>query len=1095
MATAERQFAEMFRALAAQLAADITRTADEAGAIPRSATLDLQRRAAERITALYVGRSRSGELAPFETLTDGRIIPLAPYTRILWPAITAATRLPVEQNAAVLARLLPADLLAVMRRATVDPFAEARDEVGIAEMADAAWLTAASRGVVAGPVLVAENEAVFRPNPLAQYDAPHQWVDPNGYRLSDRIWNTATAERAKLDAYLDDAIKQGKGALAMSKELTQFLDPSRTGIKTNKPYGTKASYDAMRLARTEITRANVEATRVAAAMNPFVAGIQWVLSPRHPKPDICDQYARGGPKGDGVYPIDAVPGVPHPHCLCHRLNVLIDDPDAVIASLRDDIRRARQELVNKIGPVQVDAFDKLLLGQIADPAALPVRPPVLPPVAPPVAPRVVVPPPAPAAPLPTPTPTPAPKVDLTPLKDPNATVIWEKEPLYAGRQLNRVALKEVKPGYWEKVKDKALNEPALPTGQRISTGLVVVEPDGRIWIVAPKDGYGGYANTFPKGGLEAGLTAQQNALKEVWEEAGLRAEITDYLGDFAGTTSTTRYYIAKRTGGAPWLTDDETAAVKLLPLDAAQGLLNPGRDQDILAALRAKLAPAVAVPAPLSVAPGAIPALDELTFVQRLGGSTGAELFQDAAGKRYVVKSGSSNEHIRSEYLADELYRTLGANVPRARLVERDGTTFKIAEFIEGKSLADLKGAALTAARTELQKHFTADALLGSWDVIGLASDNIIVDAAGKAWRIDNGGSLLFRAQGAPKPLGKFLDEVWTLRDKGINGSAAAVFGDMSYGEIATQLSASVSQRSAIMSQITDPNLRSIMAARFDHAEDLAGIYRTLSTDKYVDGYIDRFSYHNTWIQSRGVTDSLSRRLTWTNPGDNPTEDVLLEDENGKRWDNLRGTNGVYGKFLRELDSRTNGRGAAFMRTWTAEQASDSWSAGSRLVRESMVQNRPDKYYNQPLTDPLIKARLKDLSAKYTADEVSDYAAALNALTYETLRKVEVGNRPRPGVLTLIRTESTDVIKRYGIEPVAGSRGQMRRGVLESTSLHKPVVVEGDNVTEQDIPIHRVVGFYGFGTDKTMYLNDRENELLTILNGYESRFVRKARIW
>lgn len=289
-AASERALAQLFRDLAAGIAADVTRAADAAGVVPRSATFELQRRTAERIQRLYLGRNRAGVLAPFEVGNDGRVVPLSPYPQALWASITAAVRLPVEENASILLRKLPADILDVMRRARVDPFKAAKGQV-------------------------AELEAVFRPNPLANYEAPHNWVDPNGYRLSDRIWNTAATERARLDAYLDDAIKRGTGALAMARELEQFLDPSRNGLTTNMPYGKKASYDAMRLARTEITHAHYNADLASGAMNPFVAGLQWMLSNRHPRRDICDDYAKGGPAGDGVYTLETIPQVPHPQCV------------------------------------------------------------------------------------------------------------------------------------------------------------------------------------------------------------------------------------------------------------------------------------------------------------------------------------------------------------------------------------------------------------------------------------------------------------------------------------------------------------------------------------------------------------------------------------------------------------------------------------------------------------------------------------------------------------------------------------------------------------------------------------------------------------
>lgn len=359
---------QLFRDLAAGIAADVARRADADGVVPRTATFELQRQSAERIQRLYLGRNRAGELAPFETLANGRVIALAPYPQALWSAITAAVRLPVEENAAILTKRLPDDILDVMRRARVDPFAAVGAKVAEVE--------------------------VFRPNPLATYEAPHTWVDPNGYRLSDRIWNVAAAERSRLDAYLDDSIKRGTGALTMAKELEQFLDPSRKTLTTNKPYGSKASYDAMRLARSEITQAHGQAQQASAAMNPFVQGLKWVLSPRHPKPDICDSYARGGPNGDGVYPLGETPRYPaHPQCLCLLLNAMTPDPDAVITSLRDDIRAARADLVDKIGPLQVENFDRLLLGEtlpavVVQPApvavALPVPVPAVAPIAPPV---------------------------------------------------------------------------------------------------------------------------------------------------------------------------------------------------------------------------------------------------------------------------------------------------------------------------------------------------------------------------------------------------------------------------------------------------------------------------------------------------------------------------------------------------------------------------------------------------------------------------------------------------------------------------------------------------------------------------------------
>ncbi|TXH52994.1 MAG: hypothetical protein E6Q97_14305 [Desulfurellales bacterium] len=369
-----RQNETAMTALYAQLARDVAgivqRRADADGNVPRQATFEIQQQAGELVRRLFLGRTGRGEWAPFDTVGNGAVIPLSPYMRQLWAAIRAAVRIPVEQSAAILERRLPLDVLTVMRAADVNPFAVAKQQVTeIAEVTQriAEKKQRKSSVSLCEPSVSSANrslvsEQLFRPNPLAAYDAPHTWVDPNGYRLSDRVWNTAGNTRQRLDAYLETAIREGRGALQMSRELEQFLIPGR-GLRTSKPYGANASFDGMRLARSEISRAAQEAHRMAATMNPFVSGMKWNLSARHPKIDICDDLARGGPAGDGVYSVEAYPERPHSQCLCYGTNVLIPNPDSILDELRADIRRVRADLVDKVGPLLVDQFEKLLLGQ------------------------------------------------------------------------------------------------------------------------------------------------------------------------------------------------------------------------------------------------------------------------------------------------------------------------------------------------------------------------------------------------------------------------------------------------------------------------------------------------------------------------------------------------------------------------------------------------------------------------------------------------------------------------------------------------------------------------------------------------------------
>lgn len=361
----ETAMSALYAGLERDVAAIVQRRADADGNVPRSATFEIQQQAGELVRRFFLGRNGRGEWAPFDTVGNGAVIPLSPYMRQLWAAIRAAVRIPIEQSAAILERRLPLDVLTVMRAADVNPFAAAKQQV--AEMGRNQELGIRNQALrIPNSLFLIPNslvaEQLFRPNPLASYEPAHTWVDPNGHRLSDRVWNTAGSTRQRLDAYLEQAIREGRGALQMSRELEQFLIPGQ-GLRTSKPYGANASFDGMRLARTEISRAAQEAQRMAAAMNPFVSGLKWNLSASHPKIDVCDDLARGGPAGDGVYSVEAYPGRPHPQCLCYGTNVLITNPDGILNELRADIRRVRADLVDKVGPLLVEQFEKLLLGQ------------------------------------------------------------------------------------------------------------------------------------------------------------------------------------------------------------------------------------------------------------------------------------------------------------------------------------------------------------------------------------------------------------------------------------------------------------------------------------------------------------------------------------------------------------------------------------------------------------------------------------------------------------------------------------------------------------------------------------------------------------
>lgn len=129
---------------------------------------------------------------------------------------------------------------------------------------------------------------------------------------------------------------------------------------------------------------------------------------------------------------------------------------------------------------------------------------------------------------------------------------------------------------------------ALPPGFKAAAGAVILEPDGRAWLVAPSNGFGGYAATFPKGRVDPGCGLAATAVREAWEEAGLRIAIDSFLLDARRTQTYTRYYLARRIGGSPAAMGWETQAVHLAPLALLDVVAAHRNDAAIIAALRSR---------------------------------------------------------------------------------------------------------------------------------------------------------------------------------------------------------------------------------------------------------------------------------------------------------------------------------------------------------------------------------------------------------------------------------------------------------------------------------------------------------------------------
>lgn len=227
-------------------------------------------------------------------------------------------------------------------------------------------------------------------------------------------------------------------------------------------------------------------------------------------------------------------------------------------------------------------------------------------------------------------------------------------------------------------------------------------------------------------------------------------------------------------------------------------------------------------------APKTFPGLADLKKIKDLPGSTHPELMAEkATGEKWVMKSvqkGIAPEHLKSEVLADKLYNILGLDVPESAIVRSAEGPTKLSRFLEGgEQLGDWLGKASASEKARMFKEiadgFVSDALLANHDVAGLSMDNILV-VKGKPYRIDNGGALLFRAQGARKQgFGAVVQELESLRDASINPNTAKIFEGITNDRINEQIEHILLRRDALLEAIDDAALRKTMSARLDYLE------------------------------------------------------------------------------------------------------------------------------------------------------------------------------------------------------------------------------------------------------------------------------------
>lgn len=82
---------------------------------------------------------------------------------------------------------------------------------------------------------------------------------------------------------------------------------------------------------------------------------------------------------------------------------------------------------------------------------------------------------------------------------------------------------------------------------RVRSAAVIIE-EGRLALIRRRrDGL--VYHLFPGGGVEPGETAEAAAVREVWEELGLRVEVLRLLAELEFSGDRQLFFAARRTGG------------------------------------------------------------------------------------------------------------------------------------------------------------------------------------------------------------------------------------------------------------------------------------------------------------------------------------------------------------------------------------------------------------------------------------------------------------------------------------------------------------------------------------------------------------------
>lgn len=187
----------------------------------------------------------------------------------------------------------------------------------------------------------------------------------DGLTLSDRVWRLDRGAKEVLGRAIGQAVVSGWDASRAATALMMSGQPVPLDVQARMAGGKLDAllrgadlltaeggelWKAERVFRTEINRAHGNAYMASAEQTPGFVGFRFLLSPLHPKPDICDLLASQNlyGLGAGVYP-DAkrCPWPAHPNTLSFVEMVFANE-------VTDEDRAGKETVTDAMGRMGAD---------------------------------------------------------------------------------------------------------------------------------------------------------------------------------------------------------------------------------------------------------------------------------------------------------------------------------------------------------------------------------------------------------------------------------------------------------------------------------------------------------------------------------------------------------------------------------------------------------------------------------------------------------------------------------------------------------------------------------------------------------------------